>query len=201
MKGTPEQAWEYCCKGDGVPCFRGKLPNLPGKNLGDRWAEAIDSAKSGKMDEIPADLMTRFHGYYEKLQTKHGVHADLPDVCGIWVSGPSGCGKSRWVRDNHPHFYDKRMNKWFDGYDPATHDCILLDDMDLSHAFMAYDLNRWADRYSFTAETKGGMIRARPLHIIVTSRYTIPEIFAAADPSTVKSLQRRFPTHIAFLGE
>jgi hypothetical protein len=195
-KGTTYEAWLYCKK-DGDFWSAGDIPNEPGAILKDKWDDAIDKAKRGDLDSIPGAMMTRYHNYYEKLAQRHAEVPDLDDVCGIWLKGPSGCGKSRHVRDNYTDFYDKRCNKWFDGY--RGQDYVLLDDLDTSHAFMAYDINRWADRYAFNAEVKGGMICIRPKHIVVTSRYSIEEVFASSDASTIESIKRRFPEVIVFL--
>ncbi|NBR50080.1 hypothetical protein EBU02_14800, partial [bacterium] len=117
MKGTPAQAWDYCCKEDKEPYSAGTLPGKVGDNLSERYDAAIANAKAGLLDAIPGDMMCRYHNYFEKLKLKHAAVEDLGDVCGIWIVGPPGCGKSRYVRDHYPSFYSKRCNKWFDGYD------------------------------------------------------------------------------------
>ena len=197
MRGSYVQALTYCekdCTPDNPITQFGEAPASKGKNLADRWSHAMDLAKTGDIEAIPADLYTKFSSFYERMAQRHAPVADLDDVCGIWLVGPSGSGKSRWVREKYPNesFYDKRCNKWFDGYDGRRHKAVVIDDMDTSHAFMAYDINRWADRYAFNAEVKGSSIRIRPLNVIVTSRYTIEEIFASTDTSTRESIIRRF---------
>ena len=76
-------------------------------------------------------------------------------------------------------FLDKGFNKWFDGYQTGQN--IILDDFGKDHAWMSSLLKRWADKYAFTAETKGGMISIRPPKIIITSNY---------HPSDIWELQR-----------
>jgi len=190
MKGTPAQAWAYCIKEDKAPFSVGTLPGKVGDNLSERYDAAIANAKAGLLDAIPGDMMCKYHGYFEKLKTKHAVVEDLDDVCGIWIVGPAGCGKSRLVRSEYPGFFPKLPNRWFDGYDDEKHDSICIDDVDTSHAWLSYHFNIWADRYSFAAEVKGGMMMLRPKHCIVTSRYDIEEIWTEA--STLESLKRRF---------
>lgn len=57
---------------------------------------------------------------------------------------------------------------------------------------MGFHLKRWADRYKFPAEVKGGNVKCiRPKLIIVTSNYDITEIWKD-DPNTLNPLLRRF---------
>ena len=195
MKGTAVQAWDYCKK-DGNTVTYGELPVAGAaglKVIHDKYDQAIADAKTGSLDAIPGALMTRYHAYYTKLAATYAPVPDAGDVTGLWVVGPTGCGKSRWVRDTYgTTFFHKRVNKWFDGYQPELHAHVLIDDLDTTHAFIAYDLNIWADRYAFPAEVKGGMIKLRPETIIVTSRYTLEQVFESCDESTRASLRRRF---------
>ena len=73
----------------------------------------------------------------------------------LWIHGKSGAGKSHYVRENHPGFYDKPLNKWWDGYKDQK--VVLIDDLEEQHGkWIGFFLKRWADHYSFPAETKGG---------------------------------------------
>lgn len=72
------------------------------------------------------------------------------------------------------------MNKWWDGY--RGQDVVILDDITPDHACLCYHLLIWSDHYSFNAEVKGGSVNIRPRIIIVTSNYTIEEVFGKVDP-------------------
>jgi hypothetical protein len=53
-------------------------------------------------------------------------------------------------------------------------------------------LKIWADHYACTGETKGGTV---PLHhtlFIVTSNYSIEELYGSAGVEMVKAIERRF---------
>ena len=51
-------------------------------------------------------------------------------------------------------------------------------------------LKVWADHYPFIAEMKGRSVQIRPKHIIVTSNYSLEEIFK--NPEDLEPLKRRF---------
>lgn len=69
-------------------------------------------------------------------------------------------------------------------------DTVIIDDLDLSHGYMARHLKLWGDHRPYKAQVKGGTLGdIRPARIIVTSQYPITAIFNAEDATAI---ERRF---------
>nr|WAE42451.1 MAG: replication associated protein [Cressdnaviricota sp.] len=115
----------------------------------------------------------------------------------LWITGLSGIGKSRYVRDQYPGlFYNKPMNKWWDGYKGEK--VVLLDDFDHKGECLGHYLKIWADCYSFNAEVKGSTIKPFYDIFIITSQYLPKDIFCRGDdpklwdPELRDAIERRF---------
>lgn len=187
-------AMEYCKK-DGDWTERGEKPRTR-KEVGEgnkrRWQEAMDAAKDGDYDKIPADLFTRYQGSYKKMRMERLAREVIPDTDATheWYYGPTGTGKSRKAREENPEAYLKMCNKWWCGYDPDYHKVVLIEDFDKRHDVLAHHMKIWGDRYAFMAEMKGAGAQIRPEKIIVTSNYHPSDIWM--DDADLKPILRRF---------
>ncbi len=194
MRGTPLQAALYCKKDQDWQEF-GILPKTPAEKssemLLEQWEKAYQLAKEGKIEEIRKDLLIRYYHAFKRIrQDNPSSPQDLPDVCGQWLFGPTGVGKSYRARKDNPIFYDKPINKWWDGY--KNQDVVIIDDLGLSASpWIGTFLKRWADRYSFPAEEKNSTTQIRPQKIVVTSQYRLEQLFQG---EVLKALKRRFKT-------
>lgn len=154
-----------------------------------RWEDAWASAKLGLIDAIPADIRVRQYSTLRRIERDYMPPvARLGGPCGLWIHGLAGCGKTRLVLDTYPDLYPKPRNTWWDGYQREP--VVLIDDFDRFDVKLGGQLKHWADAYPFIGEIKGGSVKIRPTMVIVTSQYTIEEIWT--DQETRDALLRRF---------
>lgn len=199
---------EYCmdvfasieyCKKDGDWDDMGTPPvHQEDRGIGERkrWAEALESAKQGRFEDICPQIQISHIRNLEYIHMRELAATHLPDTEDkhFWYWGSTGTGKSRKAREENPGAYLKLCNKWWDHY--LGEDVVIIEDFDKSHGVLGHHLKIWADRYPFMGEIKGGTRRLRPKKIIVTSNYHPSEIWT--DDSTLEPLYRRFQiTHFA----
>jgi len=199
-KGSVAQNITYCSKED---CFLefGERPmsqELKGSNEQKRWASAYECAQKGLISEIPGDIAIRCYANIKRIESDFmAIVPNSREPCGVWIHGESGAGKSYSVHFRYPGLYNKMRNKWWDGY--QNEEVVLIDDMDIYDIKLGGQLKHWADAYSFMAERKGSATRCCPKKVIVTSQYTISEIWS--DPKTIDALTRRFTVIEKILGQ
>lgn len=198
--GTPDEAADYCKK-DGNFEEIGKLSTAAkgGAMEKERWLAVSELAIKGDLEPIRLEYPDIWLRNYRALRNVVKDYAPrVPDAgteCGIWLYGAAGCGKSRsareWCIQMGYQYYSKNCNKWWDNY--QNEPVALMDDVDKTHACLGHHLKIWCDRYAFQAEVKGSAMWIRPHTFIVTSQYTIEDIWE--DNETRDALRRRFAVH------
>lgn len=194
-RGTSLQASDYCKK-DKEFIERGDLPitkKRQGEIENERWAQMRKAAEEGRYDDIEDKSYCKnpkaFHFIHEQVLKKRKFETIQGELKNEWLTGEPRTGKSTAARSENPEAYLKKATKWWDGYEDQ--EVVLLEDIDTTHEWLAYELNQWADRYPFPAEVKGSSIgNIRPQKIVITSRYIPDQIFK--DPSTIISINARF---------
>jgi len=189
---TISAAIEYCHKdGDFVEFGRRPIdPKAKGKLEKERWDSVWEHAVAGDIESIPTDVRVRYYGALRRIERDYMVKpGDLDAPCGTWIHGKSGVGKSFSVRALFPDLYSKNSSKWWDGY--QKEDTVLFDDLGTDQVgWISRFLKIWPDQYPFIADIKGGSVCIRPRRFIVTSQFTIRELFT--DQTTIDALERRF---------
>lgn len=110
-----------------------------------------------------------------------------------WIWGPTGCGKTKSVFEKYKpeEIYLKDSSKWFDGFDPTRHKCILIDDYRKQHDGLGLDdLLRIAQPYECRVQIKGGYVQLGMQDIVVTSNTSPRGTFG--DGVDISPLERRF---------
>lgn len=198
-RGTALQAIEYCKK-DGIFVERGESRGdggaIGGKIGGEmekqRWRGIIRMAEEGKLEElkeVEPEVYVRCFTTLNKIKQSHmAALPELEHLENMWIWGEPGVGKSRMAREKAGGvFYPKALNKWWDGY--LGEDWVIIDDYE-KDCHLDHYIKIWGDRYDFIGETKGGSLRIRPKHIIVTSNYSIDEVFQ--EETLREAVKRRF---------
>jgi RNA helicase len=177
--GRNYQGEEFGC----IP-YQGKRSDL------DSLSEAVIEGQTllAVSNLSPATFVCNYRGLanLQSLHTKPYTHHECR---GLWIYGPPGTGKSTRARSfcKGEDLYIKAQNKWWDGYAGQSH--VLLDDLDLN--CLGHYLKIWADKYACTGEIKCSTVALRHEIFIVTSNFTIQELWG--DPPKIEAaLRRRF---------
>lgn len=127
---------------------------------------------------------------------KKQAHFEGKRTC-YWIYGSSGIGKSYGVRQLFPSLYVKDSNKWWDGY--VNQDAVLMDDLDSE--ILQHHIKIWSDNYAFVGETKGGSIFPSYNTFIVTSNFTIDELYKVEKIKEAIKRRFRFINADEYIGE
>ena len=200
-RGSDNDNCLYCTK-DGKNVY--ELGTMKGKqsNKGVDFEKLMDDFISLSSKEFYRSHPREALMYFNKLQTlasaiccedNQTIYKGDLKIKNYWIYGPPGTGKSRWARHTSKNVYLKTINKWWSGYN-SRFDVVLMEDfpcLDQTKGIYGQHMKLWADRYTFTAETKGGhcFVHPKDYCLIVTSNYPIDQCFALGD---VEAISRRF---------
>lgn len=195
--GSASQNRTYCTKeedffehGD-MPIDSGEARRRGGVANAERYKNALQLARRGDMDGIRESDPQMFLLHGPRLESLYA-----PEITPIdgnlqheWWVGPSGSGKSRLLWELYPKHFAKALNKWWDGY--RHEKVVAIEEWAPKNDCTASSLKKWADRYPFPGEIKGGcMQKLRPTKIIVLSNYTPQQCFLNSED--LEPILRRF---------
>lgn len=200
-KGSIEQNRVYCSKTGrfeefGVPPLeQWEAANKANQN---KWDSARQAAKRGRFEEIPSDLWLKYRKAFEQEYQDEQINKQVPfdnlrDHF-LWIWGKPGTGKSYVAREIAKELFDgdpflKQVNKWWTGYRGQS--VVIIEEIqpDLPNPLIGM-LKQWFDKWEFACETKGGQFnKIRPPYIIVTSNYSIDDVFT--NPVDCEAMKRR----------
>lgn len=195
--GSHKQASDYCKK-DGDFYEDGEVPmdfeGIQAKGnaaSASKWKEIREHAVRGDMGFISDNYPKEFITLKPRLESLHAPD-NVPldgELLHEWWVGPTGTGKSKALWELYPKHFAKSINKWWDGY--KFEDIVAIEEWSPENAVTAQALKKWADRYPFTGEIKGGVMqRLRPKKIIILSNYSIEQCFPRSED--LGPIKRRF---------
>lgn len=152
------------------------------------WDQILADAKSGRLDEIPSDVVVRYYNSLRRIATDHLRAVPVERrVLVFW--GATGTGKSRraWAEAGMESYPKDPRTKFWDGYMGQEH--VVIDEyrggIDISH------LLRWFDRYPVVVEIKGSATTLKATTIWITSNLNPRMWYPDLDEETQKALMRR----------
>lgn len=158
------------------------------RNSATDWESVWESAKTGKLDSIPANVRVVNYRTLRSIAADHDVPMALERSCYVFW-GKTGTGKSRraWDEAGLDAYCKDPRTKFWCGYQGQSN--VVIDEfrggIDISH------LLRWLDRYPVRVEIKGS---SRPLvatKIWITSNLEPKWWYPDVDPETLAALLRR----------
>lgn len=200
MRGTSAEAADYCKKEGAFEEYGDfELIHPTGGKCGglkkaERYKNLIRLSKKHEFDKIeeeyPINYWSNYHTMKRIAMDNPIVATTLDKLTNEWIWGKTGVGKSSAARLENPGAYIKSHNKWWCGYQGEK--VAIIDDLSKTDAqWMGEHLKQWADHYPFPAEVKYTQNILRPEKIVVTSNYSIEDLFGH-DEDLVAALKRRF---------
>lgn len=189
-RGTSDENRKYCMK-DGKYEEYGECPadaRITSERNHEEWDSAFELAKVGEFEAIPKHMLIRYYASFQKIHRDYQLEPEcLDQLNNYWYHGPTGTGKSRKAYLENPGAYRKACNKWWDHY--RDQEVVIIEEMSPDFSCLAHLMKVWCDHYPFIAEMKGGSKMIRPKVFIVTSNYSLLEVFSGTENDP---LRRRF---------
>lgn len=158
------------------------------RNSSKDWDSILESAKRGRLDEVPSDVLVRHYSSLRRIAADHLTPQPMERIIYVFW-GPTGVGKSRmaWSEGGLASYPKDPLSKFWDGYRGQEH--VIIDEfrgtVNISHVL------RWFDRYPVIVEIKGSSVPLVAKKIWITSNLHPKDWYPDLDSSTVSALLRR----------
>lgn len=159
-----EYVWKEDTRVDGTQFELGELPMR--RNNAKDWEAIWESAKEGKVDEIPADVRVQHYRTLRTISYDYLVPVGIERTVYVYCGKP-GTGKSRraWEEAGLDAYPKDPLTKFWDAYQGQKH--VVIDEfrggIDIAHIL------RWTDRYPVIVGTKGSATVLKAEKIWITS--------------------------------
>lgn len=152
------------------------------------WECIRQSARDGRLDDIPADVYVRNYNSLKRIAVDHlRPTTNERKVFVLW--GATNLGKSHrvWEHAGLDAYPKDPRTKYWDGY--RGHPRVVIDEfrgsIDIAH------LLRWFDKYPVIVEVKGSSVVLCAEVIYITSNLSPIYWYPDLDPATYAALLRR----------
>lgn len=152
------------------------------------WESVWDSAKRGKIEEIPADIRVRSYKTIRQIEKDYMAPIAMERKVKVFWGG-SGLGKSRraWYEAGVSAYPKGPTSIYWDGY--QNHENVVIDEfrgeINISHVL------RWFDRYPVCVECKFGASVLNARNVWITSNIHPRQWYPQLDEATTLALLRR----------
>jgi len=186
-----------------VPGTQFELGNKPiRRNSARDWEKVRESAKAGRLEEIPADIFVCHYRTLTAIAADYAQPIGMERIVNVFW-GDSGTGKSlrAWEEAGVSAYCKDPRTKWWCGYRGEGNVIIgkillTLDEfrgcIDVAHML------RWLDRYPVRVELKGS---SRPLlcnQVWITSNLDPRSWYPDLDVATMEAFMRRLTNIVHF---
>lgn len=198
--GTAEENYNYSAKESrpsvfGVPTAVAKKEKnrKNGQNEAAKWADIRRLLKEGNREELEAN----YFNYVVRYNLKRYLEYPCPETVegpNYWLYGEAGTGKSEFptklAKSYGYRLYKKLPHKWFGEY--KGEEVVFVDDIDRDKVCPLVMLKALGEHRAFICETKGGEMKIRPQHVVITSNQHPFEVFSDLSVQDQNALKRRY---------
>jgi len=181
-----DYVWKEDTRVDGTQFELGKLAFK--RNCPKDWDELWNCAKSGRIDDIPADVRLTHYRTIKQIEKDHLQPIAVERTIYVFW-GAAGTGKSRraWQEAGLDAYPKDPCTKFWDAYQGQEN--VVIDEfrgeINISHIL------RWFDRYPVNVECKFGATTLRAKKIWLTSNVDPREWYPTVNQDTKDALMRR----------